>query len=74
MEKGIAKIIAIIALIIIIIVGAVTLGMNMLKNKDKSYSLETVAENEYKYFVVYTGGKYGVINTKRRNSIRKYIQ
>lgn len=73
MEKGIAKIIGIIALIIIIIVSAVAIGTNMFKNKDKSYTLETIAENEYKYFVVYTGGKYGVINTKRRNGIRKPI-
>ena len=73
MEKGVAKIIFVIALIIIIIVGAVAIGANMFKNKDKSYTLETIAENEYKYFVVYTGGKYGVINTKRRNGIRKYI-
>lgn len=73
MEKGVAKIIFVIALIIIIIVGAVAIGANMFKNKDKNYTLETIAENEYKYFVVYTGGKYGVINTKRRNGIRKYI-
>lgn len=73
MEKNSIKIVAIVAAIIIIIVCAIVMGANVLKDEDKSYNLETIAENEYKYFVVYTGGKYGVINTKRRNDTRKYI-
>ncbi len=71
MENNNVKIVIIIALVLIII-GLATFGIIKMfnKNGDKSYTLETIAEEDYKYFAVYTGGKYGVINTNRRHDNR----
>ncbi len=59
------KIIGIIVLLILII--AVTMTIVLIKKnadkKMKEYEIEEIAEKEYKYFILYTNGKYGVMDT-----------
>ena len=63
-EKINVKLIAIIVLVIVIIGIAIFAAVNIVKNNNKNYTLETISENDYKYFLVYTGGKYGVLDNK----------
>lgn len=59
------KIIGIIVLLILII--AVTVTIIIIKNnankKMKNYEIEEISEKEYKYFILYANGKYGVMDT-----------
>lgn len=56
----------VIVLLVIAIIGGVIFTVLKITSKDgnKSYEIETIAESEYKYFIVYTDEKYGVINYK----------
>lgn len=58
-------IIAIIAIIAICIVGIIV-AKTIITNNDKRYELEKIAEEDYKYFVVFTNDRYGVIDTTRQ--------
>ena len=63
-EKINVKLIAIIVLVIVI-VGLVNFTVvSFVSNKDRNYVLETISENDYKYFLVYSGEKYGVLDYK----------
>ncbi len=64
MEKINVKLIVIIVLVIAIIGIAIFAVVNVVGIKNKDYVLETISENDYKYFLVYTNEKYGVIDEK----------
>ena len=64
-EKINIKMLVIVLLVIAIIGGVIFAVLKITNSKiDKSYELEMVAESEYKYFIVYTNQKYGVINQR----------
>ena len=55
----------IIAIIVILILAVcVFFGVNAITSGNKSYIIEEIKESDYKYFAVYTDGKYGVIDEK----------
>ncbi len=58
------NIIIAVILIIIVIIGIATFFIVKchINNVDKSYELETISEEDCKYFAVYAGGKFGVID------------
>ena len=59
------KIIGIIVLVILIISVIVTIIIikNNANKKMKNYEIEEISEKEYKYFILYANGKYGVMDT-----------
>ena len=63
-EFDIKKIAIGLVLIIIICVGIFVIIKTINKGNNKNYVLEHISEDDYKYFTVYTGGKYGVIDEK----------
>ncbi len=58
----IKKIIIAILIVIILAIG-IFFALRFATVQDKDYTLEVISEEDYKYFSVYTDGKYGVINT-----------
>lgn len=69
LEKGdkimenidIKKVVIAIIIVIILLVG-IFFVVNSITSGNKKYTLEEISEEDYKYFSVYTDGKYGVIN------------
>lgn len=54
-----------IAIILVIIVGfGIFFGVNAIDAANKEYEIEEISEKDYKYFAVYTDGKFGVVNDK----------
>lgn len=65
MDKLNIKMIAIVVIVIVaLVVGAFMLTKTIKSGGDKNYTLEKVSEKDYKYFLVYTNDKYGVIDEK----------
>lgn len=60
---NVKAIIAIVAIVAILGIGIFIIARTIIRNSDKNYELEKIAEKDYKYFVVLTDGKYGVIDT-----------
>ncbi len=59
------KIIGIIAIIVILIIAiAITIIIKTNKSEMREYEIEEIAEKEYKYFILYTNGKYGVMDAE----------
>lgn len=61
-EIDLKKIVIAIASIVIICIVAFVITKNINTDNSKSYVLEHISEADYKYFAVYTEGKYGVID------------
>jgi len=55
----------IIAVVLILILGiGIFFAVKAITSSGKSYSVETIKDSEYKYFLVYSNEKYGVLNEK----------
>lgn len=59
----IKKVIIFLFIVLILIIG-IFFAVNKIASGNKNYTLEKINEEEYKYFAVYTEGKYGVLNEK----------
>lgn len=69
------KILIIVAIVIAIIgIGIFVVTKIVNYDKDKEYILEQIAEEDYKYFTVFSDGKYGVINTKGEMIVQNNYQ
>lgn len=60
------KILIPIIIVIVLLCIGIFVIVNLVNYNNKNYTLEQIAEEDYKYFVVFTDEKYGVINANRR--------
>ena len=63
-EIDVKKVVIALALIIIICVGVFVVVRTINTDNTKNYTLEQISEADYRYFAVYTEGKYGIIDVK----------
>ena len=63
-EFDVKKIAKAIVFIVIICVGIFVIIKTINNDNSKNYRLEQISEADYKYFAIYTEGKYGVIDEK----------
>ena len=63
-EIDVKKVVIALALIIIICVGIFVVVRTINTDNTKNYTLEQISEADYRYFAVYTEGKYGIIDVK----------
>jgi len=65
MEKINIKILFVVVLLTIILGIGIFLCVKLLNNNhDTNYNIEKISEEDFKYFIVFTEGKYGVIDEK----------
>ena len=63
MEKINIKVLAfVVAIIVVILIGIFLVTKVINTDRSKNYIIEQISESDYKYFVLYSEGKYGVID------------
>lgn len=65
-EKINVKTLTIVVLAIVVLLVGIFIVVKIINGNNKNYELEKISEKDYKYFVVVTDEKYGVIDTKRK--------
>ena len=68
-EIDVKKVAIAVVVVVIIVLGVFVLVKKINSDNIKSYELEQISENDYKYFALYTQGKYGVIDEKGKEVI-----